>query len=171
MLGKGTTVSEAAHKWVGEFSRFPHSMIETLVRNDFDSWTELTLPTVGDRVYVYSDGKQGEITQIEDGTYTIETYSDEKIECKVDEFEVDRDGFLPMWGTLWQFGDSCDDYWLSEDDGIKVMSECGFRVYEHDEWGYFFGIDGAGYDFYESHWIPAYRKRGLQWHDPETEVE
>ena len=54
-------------------------------------------------------------------------------------------------------------------DGIQVMSECGFRIYESDEWGYFFGIDGAGYDFYSEHWIPLYRKRGLQWHDPETE--
>ena len=68
-------------------------------------------------------------------------------------------------------GDSADDYWMEELDGIKVMSDCGFRIYESDDWGYFFGIDGCGYDFYEAHWIPAYRKRGLQWHDPETEVE
>ena len=30
-------------------------------------------------------------------------------------------------------------------------------------------IDGAGYDFYESHWIPLYKARGLQWHETETE--
>lgn len=76
---------------------------------------------------------------------------------------------LPMWGTMWSFGDSCDDWWLENGDGIKVMSECGFRIYEHVEWGYFFGIDGAGYDFYSEHWIPLYKKRGLEWHDPEAE--
>ena len=49
------------------------------------------------------------------------------------------------------------------------MSDCGFRVYQHEEWGFFFGIDGAGYDFYSEHWIPLYKRRGLQWHDPAAE--
>lgn len=31
------------------------------------------------------------------------------------------------------------------------------------------GIDGAGYNFYEAHWLPLYNARGLQWHDTETE--
>ena len=80
-------------------------------------------------------------------------------------------GGLPMWGTLWQFGDSADDWWLEEGDGIRIMSECGFRIYEHEEFGYFFGIDGAGYDFYEAHWIPLYKARGLHWHDEEAMQE
>ena len=42
-------------------------------------------------------------------------------------------------------------------------------MYESGEFGYFFGIDGAGYDFYECHWIPLYKARGLQWHDEMTE--
>ena len=52
------------------------------------------------------------------------------------------------------------------------MADCGFRIYESEEFGYFFGIDGAGYSFYEEHWIPLYKQRGLQWHktDEETEV-
>ena len=79
--------------------------------------------------------------------------------------ESEYDDGLPMWGTMWSFGDSADDWWLEEKDGIKVMSECGFRIYEHEEYGYFFGIDGAGYDFYEAHWIPLYKARGLKWHD------
>lgn len=78
---------------------------------------------------------------------------------------------LPMWGTMWSFGDGCDDWWLENEGGIEIMSKCGFRIYEHDEWGYFFGIDGAGYDFYAEHWIPLYKMRGLQWHDPAAEKE
>ena len=35
--------------------------------------------------------------------------------------------------------------------------------------GYFFGIDGAGYSFYEEHWIPLYKARGLQWHKENEE--
>lgn len=72
--------------------------------------------------------------------------------------------FLPMWGTMWSFSDPCDNWWLEEKDGIRIMSELGFRIYSHEEWGYFFGVDGAGYDFYEQHWIPLYKARGLHWH-------
>lgn len=38
------------------------------------------------------------------------------------------------------------------------MSQCGFRIFRSEEFGYFFGIDGAGYDFYEAHWIPLIRE-------------
>jgi hypothetical protein len=72
---------------------------------------------------------------------------------------------------MWSFGDSADDYWLSDMDGIAIMSRCGFRIYESEEFGYFFGIDGAGYSFYDEHWVPLYRARDLHWHDPATEKE
>lgn len=73
--------------------------------------------------------------------------------------------WLPMWGTMWSFDDSVDDWWLEEGDGIEAMSKCGFRIYESEDYGYFFGIDGAGYNFYDNHWIPLYEARGLQWHE------
>lgn len=107
----------------------------------------------------------------EQDTYLINLDDGNTVEVRGDDFEMQDCGELPMWGWLWQFGDSADDYWMEELDGIQVMSDCGFRIYESDDWGYFFGIDGCGYDFYEAHWIPAYRKRGLQWHDPKTETE
>lgn len=46
-----------------------------------------------------------------------------------------------------------------------VVSASARSIYSHEEFGYFFGIDGCGYDFYEAHWLPLYNKRGLQWHD------
>ena len=185
MLGKGMTVSEATHRWVAEFSRFPRDMISKLMSMEVDSWREVTKLTVGNQVYLFSiptedyDGneyegsdQEGEIIEVlKDGCILVELNDGTVVLVEDSEFEVHRDDFLPMWGTMWQFGDSCDDYWLSDDDGLQLMSDCGFRIYEHDEWGYFFGIDGAGYDFYEAHWIPAYRKRGLKWHDPETDKE
>ena len=75
--------------------------------------------------------------------------------------------FLPMWGTMWSFGDSADDYWLEEGDGLELMAECGFRIYEQEDFGYLFGIDGAGYSFMDEHWIPLYKARGLHWHREE----
>ena len=93
---------------------------------------------------------------------------DEWREVTVMDEDEEFDDYLPMWGTMWSFGDSTDDWWLEEKDGIEVMSKCGFRIYESDEYGYFFGIDGAGYNFYDEHWIPLYEARGLQWHEEEA---
>ncbi len=83
--------------------------------------------------------------------------------------EVENNDQLPMWGTMWTFGESLDNDWLEEKDGIKQMSKCGFRIFKSEEFGYFFGIDGAGYDFYEAHWIPLYNERGLKWHDTQAD--
>ena len=85
--------------------------------------------------------------------------------------EVKYNDELPMWGTMWSFGDRCDELWLDEKDGITAMSQCGFRIFKSFEFGYFFGIDGVGYDFYEAHWLPLYEARGLMWHDIKTDEE
>ena len=80
--------------------------------------------------------------------------------------EHEYDSVFPMWGTMWSFGDSADDYWLEELNGVKKMSECGFRIYD-TEWGYYFGIDGMGYSFTDEHFLPLYKARGLHWHKTE----
>lgn len=184
MLGKGMTVSDATHRWVSEFSKFPQDMIQKLMSVDIDSWHEVTKPSVGRRVYAFNlpeekpdgtpyDGTEnfGEVSEcVNEDTYIVQLDDGESIMVKEDDVELDEDSSLPMWGWLWQFGDSADDYWLEEMGGIQIMSDCGFRIYQNEEWGYFFGIDGCGYDFYEAHWLPLYRKRGLQWHDPDTEL-
>ena len=161
-------------------------MIAKLMEVDELSWEEVTQPSIGNRVYIYDipeidvngneiadSSNMGEIVEYNEAenTYLIELDSEEKINLDKNDFQVMYDSILPMWGTLWQFSDSCDDWWLEERNGLKTMSDCGFRIYEHEEWGYFFGIDGAGYDFYEAHWIPLYKARGLEWHDPETGKE
>ena len=164
---KGMTISDAAHRWVSEFNRYPESMIRLLMNTEPDDWREVTMPAYGNRVYVLTSGKQGEVSEcFDNGKYRVDLDgSDESVVVDREDLEVSCEGILPMWSTLWSFGDNLDDYWLEEKDGIKKMSECGFRIYHHEEWGYFFGIDGAGYDFYEHHWIPLYRARGLEWHD------
>ena len=75
--------------------------------------------------------------------------------------------YLPMWSTMWSFGNSADDYWIEKGDGLELMAECGFRIYEQEDFGYLFGIDGAGYSFMDEHWIPLYKARGLHWHREE----
>lgn len=172
------TIRECAELWVSQMNAIPYGMIERLVSDCPDEWREVTYPAVGDRVYVYDTPDEcdtlehgGEIESIDDETYRIELDDGTVAEVELNDFEVERDSSLPMWGWMWQFSDSCDDWWLEERDGVEKMSECGFRVYVHDEFGYFFGIDGAGYDFYEAHWEPLYKARGLRWHNEVAEEE
>jgi len=72
------------------------------------------------------------------------------------------DSVFPMWGTMWSFGRTWENDWIEKN--LQEMADCGFRIYEQEDYGYIFGIDGMGYDFYEAHWIPLYKARGLKWH-------
>ena len=178
MIKNGMTISDAAHEWVREMNAYPQEMIETLMQAKPDDWHEVTKPCRRDKVRIFNMPNTGEkydeygkIEDIVGDIYIVKLDDGETVELKEDDFEVERNSVLPMWGWLWSFSDSADDYFMEELDGIKQMSECGFRIYEHDEWGYFFGIDGCGYSFYDEHWIPLYKKRGLQWHDPKAEQE
>lgn len=174
------TIRDAAEAWVREMNAIPQGMIEKLMGMNHDDWTEITKPAAGDTVYVYD--LPDEVDSLEHcGTiksyneesdlYCIELYDGKLVSAEEDDFDVERDDVLPMWGTMWSFGDNIDDWWLEENGGLRAMSDCGFRVYQSDEFGYFFGIDGAGYDFYEEHWMPLYKARGLHWHDPQAEED
>ena len=171
MIREGMTRKEAAQEWVREFNAISTDMIKKLWQIDLDEWCEVTRPSVGDRVYASEFGS-GEVIEVnrEDRQCKIELNDGQIALQDEDQVEVEYDDGLPMWGTMWSFGNSLDTYWLEEKDGIAVMSECGFRIFRSEEFGYFFGIDGAGYDFYEQHWIPLYERRGLKWHDPKTEA-
>lgn len=62
---------------------------------------------------------------------------------------------FPMWGDMWQFENESDKYWL--ESHIDTMIDCGFCIYKHEEYGYFFGINGAGYSFIDDHFTPLYK--------------
>lgn len=168
---KYKTIKEATEAWVREFNAIPQDMIKKAYCNgDFGEITEITPLSINDRVCCFSESEYGEIIERQDDVYTVEL--DNGNEIQTDETDLKREtyNYLPMWGTMWMFGDGIDDYWVSEMDGLQIMADCGFRIYETVE-GIVFGIDGAGYDFYEAHWIPLYKARGLQWHETETEEE
>lgn len=181
---------EACRAWVQEFDAIPQSVIEKLMTAYYDDGIgepieEITPPALYDRVNIFDDewsGMSGEIIETEiDGEADLYMI---KLDHKDDEgrdevvvssdcFDVIREDELPMWGTMWAFGDSIDNDWLGGmfgENNIQKMADAGFRIYRSEDWEYIFGIDGAGYDFYESHWLPLYRARGLKWHreDPVT---
>ena len=78
--------------------------------------------------------------------------------------------YVPMWNYMWTFSSVCDKRWL-EHGGLEKMINCGLCVFEQEDFGYIFGIDGCGYDFFEKHWIPLYKERGLLWHQHHSNAE
>lgn len=171
---KYNTIREAAEAWVKEFNRIPQGVIEKLMQHELV--LEITPPSIGDRIYIEGDewiGQYGEITESkyddEDDLYAVKLEnSDEEIIISSDDFYVENENdVLPMWGTMWAFSDPTDEEWCNGEylgSHLQEMADCGFRIYEQEDYGIIFGIDGCGYDFYESHWIPLYKTRGLHWH-------
>lgn len=171
------TLREAVEKFVGEMNCYPTDMVQAFAQHT--EWEEVTTPCIGDRVYVddaredyNTDENSGEIISIlrasettEEVFYEIKLDDGTIVNSPASAFEVERDDCLPMWGWMWSFKDSVDDEWLESHNGIQIMSECRFRIYRSEDWGYFFGIDGAGYSFYDEHWTPLYKARGLHWHN------
>ena len=178
-MSKTLSITDATREWVREFNAVSTAMISELMRYDPQKWHNVTKPTAGDEVYINGScealegGSVLHFTKEHRGTIT-KVLSDEKLcveleECgvKVSQNNVlllDSGLITPMWGTMWSFYDPLDDDWLIKDVNLQAMSNCGFRIFEHKEYGFFFGIDGAGYDFYEAHWVPLYKARGLCWH-------
>ncbi|MBQ8998167.1 MAG: hypothetical protein IJ086_05690 [Clostridium sp.] len=84
------------------------------------------------------------VISVEDGELEVEIKT---VEVDYDDVEHERDGWLPMWGTLWTFGESIDEDWARTNP--ELVAACGFRVFEDYETGdIYIGIDGAGYSFY-----------------------
>ena len=163
-------INEAAKRWVNEFNTIPQNVLLKLKKAYPDEVYEITPPSIYDRVCVFHPNyfnSQGEIINRvlfeKEWHYVIELDTHELVELEQDDFEVERYDFLPMWGAMWTFKESLDNMWL-KDGGLQLMADCGFRIYYQEDFEYIFGIDGAGYDFYEVHWIPLYKARGLQWH-------
>ena len=165
------TIKDATYEWVRGFNAIPMHLFERAFGGDrIDDITEITKPTPGDRVDIYSDELQGmgTVNEIDnENKKAIVTMDDgETGEVSLNDMTLEHDDFFPMWGTLWTFEEGSDEMWCREN--LYTASSCGFRIYEDNVNGdIYIGIDGAGYNFYDAHWIPLYKARGLQWHDIE----
>lgn len=103
-------------------------------------------------------------------TDAVNTLMNHDIDSNEDSYEITEEretvyGYPVGWGTMWTFGESLDSEWAMENKDI--LEQCGVVAYYTESLGVVIGIDGGGYDFYEQHWIPLYRARGLQWHSEE----
>lgn len=166
-------IKDATYKWVNEFNAIPQALIEKAYGEYIEEITELTPISLNDTVYIHSGkyaGENGEVIKINnESNIAYVEINGQNHKISLDDLEVERYSQLPMWGTVWTFGNAFDNRWLDSEENRQAMANCGFRIYESNELDYFFGIDGAGYDFYDAHWIPLYKARGLQWHDKKDE--
>lgn len=165
------TIKEATELWVRrDMVPIPESVVEKLFAfSDGTDMGEVTPPAIGNRISFPISGEVAEMRATGNGDYEYLVKSDDGIAEWYPGIELDVDHYdmFPMWGTLWNFAGNLDKEWLDCPENLLKMANCGFRIYESEDYGYIFGIDGAGYDFYESHWIPLYKARGLEWHDKE----
>ena len=105
---KFKTKREAAEAWVQEFNMIPQSVVEKLMQvSEYNDIIEITPPCVYDRVICGGEhsGEFGEIVSTnydgEDDLYVISIDgTHEEVILSSDEFDVDRDYELPMWGTI-----------------------------------------------------------------------
>ncbi len=111
----------------------------------------------------------GKIEKVDEEKVIVRISStDDKVVVDKNSIEVEGRDWFPAWYILFQPRNTTDEHFIREN--LQKVADCGFRIYEHVDYGIYLGIDGGGYDFYEAHWIPLYKARGLQWHDEKEGV-
>ncbi len=169
---KTMKLREAVELWVNrDMIAIPMTVVEKLQRfSDYSDIEEVTPVTKYSKVWSNEYQEIGEVSEIilndnDELIATVDFENGETHDVPIEDLSPEDETGLPMWSTMWAFSDRCDLEWLDDEENQRIMAECGFRIYESEDFGYIFGIDGAGYSFYEKHWIPLYKARGLRWHE------
>lgn len=141
------TRMDAAKKWVDEcFSDIPYALMERAYKESFED-----IEVIGPTQEYFAETKKDDYPDAdEDDLY--EAWRDENPE-------------FPMWGWVFLPKESIDQDWIEEN--ANAVSDLGFTVFSTEELGVYLGINGAGYNFHDHHWLPLYNLRGLQWHNTE----
>lgn len=168
---------DAVHNWIGTFNAIPSRLIQRGYGSDevlAEDFIQLTGRQWECEQCGSIEEQQSRVVKIRtrlglDATHNARLIAQLRCpQCHGVGYLSDFDGVtygsngLPAWDTLWMFDNSFDEDWAREH--LDVMEKLGFVVYDAGDVGLIFGIDGAGYNFYDHHWVPLYQARGLQWH-------
>lgn len=174
-----TTAREQAEYYFNrEFKTISYSLIEESVRN---GTTEIMMPSTEIIIQEYFDSYSNKNDILEEyygGKRKAKKHFDSWINDEdFIKWAEDQDWFdnykygdlsenhYPMWG--WVFG--CDSFYVDSDYmNVDKLWEIGIGVLDHED-GYFLFIAGAGYDFYEAHWIKLFKEIG--WISEQTEEQ
>ncbi len=146
-----------------EFQSIPTSMIATYLQANEEGINDITPLSVNRIYHLYDTGEEVEVLSYDSSKDTYMVKDEAGNEREIQNFEVEECDYhgrnLPEWGTMWL----CERRdWINH---IKALADSGFTVYDiENEPRLLVGINGGGYDFYESHWGPLYDRRGFQWH-------
>lgn len=153
---KFKTKKEAAEALIDRYDQIPFALIERAFGSDP---TDLQLIAGGTATCIYcgaqEDKKPGEPCEYcegnKQGDYTFEPTL----------------AWPAGWGTLFHPRDMVDEKRIRK-DAQGCAEAAGVLIYDSDETGLLLAIDGAGYDFYEAHWVPLYEWLGYHWHEEEA---
>lgn len=140
----------------GEFSETPSYLIEKAYSFSEGEIEQLTpyIPYEGDEVMNVQTCEEGTIVEIKEETVMVEVDGEEE-EWDIDLIDgIDRFSGLPMWNILWRANNLFSYRFIL--DNLEAVAEAGFEIYQTED-DIYIGINGAGYDFYEAHWLPLYR--------------
>ena len=160
-------IKQATEKWVGEFNAIPLSFIENALGDKVNDEFVQVFPNLKVCVNCSNEFTELEYKKLEE-EYMNSATGITCPHCKDNAYGIT--GYrehsyayhthLPMWKTVWTFDTDLDNEWVL--DNIETVYKCGFRVYKNEHLGVVIGIDECSDDFYESHWIPLYKARGLR---------
>lgn len=174
---------QAIERYVEGLNAIPTEMIMMVFEADIESWTEVTRASVGENVE-FANGYDidGNLIDCYNGILDEICQDYCKVDCDGTKIIMDADNVLPIFdeifpahGTMWTFSGPEDDMLedsqqYGKDSLIQKLSDAGFRIYYHMKWGWFIGIDGGGYDFYQEHWHKLYDAFGIHWHEERYSV-
>lgn len=159
------TKKEAVERFVDQLHQIPGELIRAAYRDD-ERWDEFELLASPQKACVYCGATLHEDADL-DGALMWAAYDGEG--CPECEGPMGCDCVIPQHSDLaWPAGwDTLfrpvwpDDEWVRRN--LDAVAGCGFLVFDCQYCGILLAIDGAGYDFYEHHWIPLYEARGFKW--------
>lgn len=61
MINNKISILNATRHWVRGFNAFPQTMLSLIIEQNPDAWSEVTIPAVGDSVFMYETSERGEI--------------------------------------------------------------------------------------------------------------
>ena len=150
------------------------SEVKRRVDQDFnDVRLENVQKIAGEDWYQYIETTEPRMEDVKDH-FGERNMSDEEFEEAHGESEIDdakdelrREQEEIMWGTVFEAKDGRLAELIREhadaiinDIGMRIIDLGDSEASEAYNQGVFLGVNGAGYDFYESHWIPLYRLFG-----------
>lgn len=148
---------EVCRLWVNrDFSNIPGALVERAFK---DMAEDLQLLAGGLQVSNCCDNAEIEFVHGSDIDPVCPTCNN----CCLTHWSGPEYGWPAAWGTMFHPSESFDEEWVR--NNADAVARLGFLVYDSDETGILLGVDGAGYDFYDQHWLPLYRLRGLKWHE------